>query len=375
MAEEFIIKLVSNDFSAGVSSSGAASIGTSSGKSSGVGSIGKMAGALGAIGLGVQTIISIVGPVINSLIKPIKTVLTGILKLVGELLRPIVEIVVILLRPVLALLKPIISIFKAFMAPFIQIAREFANIGTKQIQGGDIAGGMENIVSAITTLIGPFVVSITSVALQLATSLLLGGITLLVSSLMDQIGNILENSSIGFISDIGTSLKDGSEVVKNAGKELTTDVNSLITDGTNFVLGEMEKTYKEKLDDAKNNISPNMTDAYVTPLEEATKSAQGAADIVFGEEGTLVKSVEKGTTNMGVEVDNKMGENGTIPTKFETGLTYMESSTYTFVDYMKRKGEELVEEAQNYASSIRRSAKREAELIRVGPFSLDVDVE
>ena len=365
MAEEFIIKLVSDDFSAGVSSSGATSS-SSGGGGGAVGGMAKMAGTLGAIGIGVQQIMSIIGPVVNDLLRPVKNILKGIFKLIGELLRPIVEIAIMLLRPVLALIKPLISIFKAFMAPFMAIAREFTNLAVAQFAEGDVAGGMENIMAGISSILGPFVVSLSSIVLQLASNLFISGIERMMLNILDVIELLFGGIPLGIGDAITGGLDKAREGIKTASAVTKTFLNSAITDGTVEILGEMETVYKKKLAEAKGLADETSLDV-IAPLEDMKKNSSAIMEDSFSETGVVYGTYKLGMTNMGIETETAMGTSkDSIPSKFETGLTHMETNTDTFVEYMKKKGEELVSEAEGYARNIKKNAKYEFNLIKIG---------
>jgi len=365
MAEEFVIKLMSDDFSAGVSSSGAT-------KSSGAGGVGAFAGltaVLGGIGFAIQQIMDVVMPVINDLLKPIKAIVQGIFRSLGEFLRPIVEIAVMLLRPVLAILKPIISIFKSFMAPFMAIARQFSNLATAKFAAGDIGGGMSDLMDAIRAIVYPFVVTITSISLQMLMSLLIQGVSSIISALLDSLGNMLSQSSIGFIRDIGEGLLGASNSIRTWGQETTSTVNGWITDATVAILDTMQKEYEQKLEDAQ-AISDAGWVKVVDPISQAVAASEETMKLAYGTDGTIPMAMSNGLDNMGISLDNSMNSNSqsSIPGKFETGLTYMEDSTSVFVEYMRKKGEELVDEAKKYASKIKSDAKKSIEfnLIKIG---------
>lgn len=325
MSEEFIIKLISDDFEAGVSSTGTAK---SSGSS--VGGIAAMTGILGGIGLGIQQLLSVVGPVIDTLLKPIKSIMTGIFKLVGELIRPVIEIITFLLRPVLMLLKPLIQMFKTFLAPFMDIARGYMQISMQQMASGNVTGAMTSAIEAVNVLIGPFIVSLVSVGLQLATTMIIMSMTSLLNLLIGSIGGMIA-TLVGVFSSRGeqavldfTANIQGK--VTEAGQGIIDTVNGGIVAGTETLLAGMLKNSQEKYD-AYNLEHGNFisTLTSVNP-DELYKPAVDGVNYVSGKINEILgvyapKEVDSGLIDMGNKFKMSFNPNtGTFQEAVKLGL-------------------------------------------------------
>ena len=312
MAEEFIIKLVSGDFQAGTG-------GGASGKSSGgvVGGIGKLGAIGGAVMGAISQVADVIMPAINALLRPLKGLLKGIARTIGELLRPLVDVVMIIIRPFFEMLKPIVLLFKTYMAPFMEIARGFSIISREQMASGDIAGAMGTSMEAIQTVLEPFIVSIASIALQLATTLIVSSITHLLSRVFEGIAIIMD--AIPLIPDSASEyMRKMSEDIKTGGNSIIEIVNDLINNKTVSVLGEMEKEALEKLELLKKDMKTDLNTA-------------------------LVETPGSALTTLDTDMTNKMGDEGSVPTTFASGLTSMDTATSNFKTKMVEYGKDIEE--------------------------------
>jgi hypothetical protein len=315
MSEQFVIRILSDDFSAGVSGGGGTA-GAATGGAKGGGSLAGVAAGIGAMVLGIQQLVSIVSPVINDLLSPIKSILTGIVRMVGELLRPITEMVVFLIRPILVMLQPIISMFRSFMAPFMDIAREYSNMAVQAAASGDIGGAMGMAIKGVEALIGPFIVSITSIALQLATSLVVGAITLLINRIIHISTEMLAIVFGVFSNKIREKGIELQADIYNFGADATKLINDGIIKGTEVLLTTMEKDSREKLETMKTHF--------------ATES-----------------------TSMGINVDNFLKEQGlavegafdespdSISSQFGTGLGKLETRAKSFAESLNKVADSI----------------------------------
>lgn len=294
IADEFIIKLISDDFAEGVGGKGKGGV---SGTAFGL-------GAKLGLGIGLATeALGLLKDTIGNVLRPVKTIIKGIFKLIGELLRPVTDVLILVLRPILIIIRPLIQLFKAFMAPFVSIAREFGRIATQQAAKGNIGLALEASVEGVKTLIAPFIISLVSVGLQLANTVIVGAITNLVSSMVQGIGALIEPIAefLGFGDEFNARITEIVAFVSSQGDELNKNLNALMISGTTELLSELEKGAEENLTVFK------------------TKLANG--------ETTLSTSL----TNMDVDMNGVFGSTGSIPTSYATGLNTMAGSTDSFV--------------------------------------------
>ncbi len=308
MADEFIIKLISDDFAEGVGGGGRGG-GTTVAKGG--------AFALGAklgLGIGLATeALALISDTIGNILRPAKNILKGIFRIVGELLRPISDVLILILRPILIIVRPLLQLFKAFMAPFISIAREFGRIAIQQARAGNIGIALEASMEGIKTLLGPFVVSIVSIALQLATSLIVANITNLINLIVVSIGALFQPifDFLGLGDQFKERIQSITAFVSAQGALLSTNLNEAITDGTVNILGEMEDSLQKNLNLFKNKTS-----------------------LVEGLIGTS-------TGIMTTDMENTFGTTGSIPAAYADGLNAMTTETDSFVGRLQEAADKI----------------------------------
>jgi hypothetical protein len=314
----FTIKFVSDDFEEGMSA------GVKGGGTAAVSGLGAQLAAGFEI---FSQIKDVIGDTVNSLLKPIKSMLGGIARMLGELLRPIVEVVMIVIRPVFMLLKPLIQLFKTFMAPFMELGRQFGQIAQQQMAAGDVSGAMSTSLEAVATILGPFVVSLTSVALQLATTMFISGVT----SLMNGILEVVKSAFMVLPEWIGGAAVDGitaAQEALNSGSQVLIDtINGKITQATQAILAEMQATATQRLAELKGTFPGELDDALVQPpLGAMDELKTGITESTTD----LKDSVATTLDTMGTKVSEKMGANGKVVIEFQSGLDTMVSAARTF---------------------------------------------
>ena len=335
MAEEFIIKF-SSDLNAGLDAATGGG-GGAGGKAKGGGAIGGLAKLGGLVAIG-TAILSILADSLGGLIKPIKSMLTGIFKLIGELLRPIADIIIILLQPFLTLIRPLIQMFRTMMQPFIGIAREFGRMASNQMAQGNVAGAMGLSLEAAKTVIGPFIVSITSILLQLATSTLLGSVGSVVNLLIGAIGQLFS-----FIPGVGEraieSANNMQMEVSGAMTTASTAVNTFLQNTTDVVLGAM-------LDDAQtrlNNFKEMYPSDYNTVMFEIPAGALAEMKAVTGEDSAAMENAF--TTAMDDMKDSTdtvfNSKSGTAVSAYKEGLNALDLATADFLKNMESSASRL----------------------------------
>lgn len=336
MAEEFIIK-ITDDFKAAVGGGGGggSSGGNSSGgnKGGGAGLLGVGAALGGAFAIGTE-IVGILKEAVGGLLTPIKNIVTGILRLVAELLRPISDVIVILLQPILNLLRPLIQMFRTMMQPFLGIAREFGRMANQQIAAGNMTGAIDLSLQAAQAVIGPFIVSLTSLTLQLAMTSLTGILGRLSSVVINGIGNLLAlafpifgEKIIAGSASIANDIEAGLANANNA-------VNEFLTSTTQDLLTSMLEDAQAKLDEYKEKYPADYSSIMVeTPagaIEEMKKSVEEDSTAMQSSMVTAVKDMNDTT---GSVFDPK---SGTATTKFKEGLTEFEKATVDFVGSLEQ---------------------------------------
>jgi len=306
MADEFVIKLISDDFAEGVG-----------GGRKGGGEIRGSAFAIGAkLGLGIgiaQKLLSLAMEVIGGVLRPVMRVVKGIFKLVGELLRPVVEILMLIVRPILIMLRPIIQLFRTFMAPFMSIAREFGRIATQQIGKGNLGLAMEASIEGVKALLLPFIISISAVALELASTLIIGTITSLINIIIRGMGDLLQPifTLLGYGPEFKALVEDITTWVTAQGYILSGNVNALIAEGTAMILEGMEESLRGNLETLK-----------IKAIE--------SEDIV-----------KKATEGMGIDVDKAFGIGGKIPDTFGKALFNMIITTDNFAARLQTAADKI----------------------------------
>jgi len=339
MAEEFTIRII-DEVRQSAEALGSGSGGSSAGSSGGGAGpgIGKMAGiaagVMGAFKL-LGDLVGIVSDVVGNLLAPVKGILIGIVTLIGELLRPVVEVIMLFLRPILSALKPLIDLFKTFMAPFMDIARQFGQIASTKAGAGDFGGAMEASIEGVKTLVVPFIISLTSVVLQLAISGIVGLLTTTVNLILGTISTVFGPILKWFGVNVEESIATAQTAISEGGSFITNAANSAITTGTQAVLDVLEVQAREKLATISESmpelLGTGVEETYGAIAEEAAKGSKSVVDSITGEQG-IVTQVTTAVTSMDSELGLIMGENGTFPANFRAGLLDMEDALTSFVD-------------------------------------------
>lgn len=269
MAEDYVIRIVGGDFEEGVKTS------TSTGTS---GFVKQAAGFSGIFKLA-DIILKPIVDAIDGILKPMMSVVTGIFKLMAEFLRPIVEVVVILLRPLLALLKPFLGLFKSYLAPFLSLARQISDLAVKQAAKGDIVGASMLSQTAVTTILGPFIVAITSVGLQM---------------LITSVGGLLKTFSNYFYIAVAELAGIFSHELKTKILTMGADAGMIMDAIIETTNSGLQKGTQDALNLYLNNMKTYMKDVEMA-LGEQTKSAVGK---VVDEMKTFSKSCNEVATEI-----------------------------------------------------------------------------
>lgn len=291
MAEEFRIVFV-NDATpdTGGGGGGAPGLGLM-----GLAGITTAVGALAGIG---GEILSLVSEAVGGVLKPLRNFLVASLKMVASLLQPIVDVVILTLQPVFSLLKPLIGLFRTMMAPFLDISRQFGALSREQAEAGDIGGAMASATKGVMALIGPFVVAVGSVFVQMASSVFITGLAQILGLIFPPFAGMLQAKALEFTNGIAT-----------------------IT----------------------NTVAFSLLDGMQTMAEQGLAEAQAAWEAVKLQTDAVVASNQQYNEALGICVDTNaqaftslsflssqtqsvMGTNGKVPTNFNSGLSQMERS-------------------------------------------------
>lgn len=361
--DEFIIR-ITDDFKKATGVGG----GDTSGEASGAG-LGAIAGAGAALGAGLviaTELLSIAKDALGNLLKPIKSLLTGIVKLIGELLRPLVDVVLLILRPILIILKPFIDTFKALMGPFLDIAREFGALAQAQAREGDLSGAIGLSLEAIQTILGPMIVALTSVSMQMVTSVVLESISFLIGSMLETMAVVFSYIPVigDDISEALLAARDGLDEGLAAAAEALNGTVSLVTD---VILGGMLEDAQTRLEEARETYPTEYADVFIEQpaavLAEIAKQAEKDTE-------TLETEVKDGLKLLQTETDSKMGEEGTVIGSFQTGLSSIEGAVTTFVENLGKKATEI-SNLLTEAHTVVRRADKEVD-VQIGLINIDI---
>jgi len=156
MADDFLIRIIPEGFSGGISTGGAVSSGASPSVSGTGGGLKGAAGIFGTVlkGLGIASGIGVIVAVISSM-KNVVNIVAGVIKIIGALLRPISTVITTLLMPILFSLKPLVILINQVMAPFTRLAMDMFRQGVQAQKAGDtVAAGALFGGAIATTLAG-----------------------------------------------------------------------------------------------------------------------------------------------------------------------------------------------------------------------------
>lgn len=314
------------------------------------GGVGSAIGAGIALGAGMAILgelLSIAKDTIGTIFSPIKSILAATFRIIGELLRPIVDVIVILLRPILILVKPLLDLFKTLMAPFMAIAKQFGEMARGQMAAGDVSGAMQTSMQAVQTLMGPFIVSLSSIAFQLLTSLLIGGI----GNLLAMIFPFAEQAILG-----------GSNAIIDK-------VNSGLTSFTQDILGGMLEDSQAKLEEYKKKYGDEYADAYIqTPLSSLQQQKEDISAWAIEAPATF----KSGLDTMGLDATSAFDPaTGTAVTKFQDGLNTMASAVDGFVDKMESAAKKIGGISSG-SSGTAKTTKSSSVKVGLGIFSLKI---
>ena len=357
IAEEFIIR-ITDDFKAGISTqTGATSGGGAGGGRGGLASIGTKLGAGIAIGM---KLLSMVGDVVTAILRPVRSLLNALFRMLGELLRPISEVLIIMLKPLLMIIKPLIDTFKGYMSPFMEIARSFSRMSQEQMAKGNITGAMNLAIEGIQTVVGPFIVSLTSVALQLASTLLISAVTRIIGSIVEMMGNVLQ-----FVPVIGDDIKSAMDTTKQAieegGNSVLNFVNDKLNTATISILDVMLADAQNKLKKAKETYSVDM-DALIEEPEGALTEFKKTIET---DTNTMRSTFEEGLNQMGLNIDSEFGSNkGNAVTSFKSGLDSMVSAVRLFSSNLEAYAEDV--NSINFSRGRHRTRSVEFSLLNFG---------
>ncbi len=273
------------------------------GISGGAAEIGTKLGAGIAIAM---ELLSVAKDAISSLLNPIKGVLRGIFRIVGELLRPISEMLLLLLKPILLLLKPFLDMMKTFMAPFMDVAREFGRMAQAQMAQGNTVAAMNLSMEAVSTIMGPFVISLLSISMQLV-------VTTFVTM---------------FSKMLGTIFPFAKNKIEESSQSVIDFTNTKLTDGTQFILDGLLGDAQRRLDEAKERIPSQYAAAMI---EKPAGAIAEMSKLVEVTSTSMDKNMTEGMNAMDMSVlESFSAETGKAPTAMKSGLETMTSAVRLF---------------------------------------------
>jgi hypothetical protein len=298
MADEF--RIILTDETARAAGGG----GSVAGKSIGVT---ELSGKIGAAVQIAQEIGSIIGDAIGGILQPIRSTLVVIGKMIGEFLRPIADMAMIALMPVLQMIRPVLQLFKTFMAPAMAAARELSQISQAQMAAGLEPEAMTTAMAGVQALLGPFIVSITSVALQLLNTMLTASVANWLKTVSDIIRAVALFIAPSAADTINATFNKLNGVIDGKANEWITSVNGAITTGTITVLDEMNLKTEEKLAEFRGIFVPNM-------------------------QGIIVETPTSMFSELKTNTDTKMAE---IGNSYGDGLSVLQESTDKFTNKLE----------------------------------------
>ena len=344
MAEEFIIRLIPDGGTGGVS--GGATGGAST--SSALGGIGKaFKGAMKAIGIG--SIIGLILKIVSSF-QSLLDVVASLVKIVTLIFKPLADALTILLLPLIFLLKPIVMALNDIMRPFFKLSMEVMKKGAQSFSAGNTKAGFEAFGGASSIIIA----GLANVLVAL-TSQLVKMIFALSGELLKLIFPVFSGAIDNFIGNINTMVDDTAVVISAAiggyaagiGKVFGADIDSFKEDHKkaihNLFTGSegIGETYDAVFDTTRNLVADNINglmiqdpDSFLNTIEATNAKLSAAAqkagnDLVDAFEGGVESSIasirRKSKNKSGGKFDGK-GVTGSFDGKTSSAVSSQRQS-------------------------------------------------